>query len=72
MSQKTDLQDYFKSHDALTQEQAKAKLGIARLAARILDLEAIGMRFLRNWLYVPSRRKHPARVMQYIIVRGAA
>ena len=45
-TQLAELEKYFKRNSRLTAHQASVQLGIARLAARIPELEAMGYVFL--------------------------
>lgn len=69
MSQLDALKKYLKHRKTITQLEAFNALGICRLSERVRELEASGLKFLRNRVAVASRYGS-ARVTEYKLVTG--
>lgn len=67
-TQLAELEKYFRRNSRLTQHQATMQLGIARLAARIPELEAMGYVFLHKMIDAPTRYSR-AKVCQYVLLQ---
>ena len=65
MSQATDVFDYMVKHGSITQEEAKDKLGCARLASRICDLKNIQIPIYREMIPVQNRHGETCHVARY-------
>ena len=59
------LLNYFERHRDITADEAKYRLGIARLAARIEDLERMNHQFEVETVLVPTKYGRKARVARY-------
>lgn len=67
-TQLEELEKYFRRNSRLTAHQATMQLGIARLAARIPELEAMGYVFLHKMIDAPTRYSR-AKVCQYVLLQ---
>jgi len=67
-TQLAELEKYFRRNSRLTQHQAMMTLGIARLPARVMELEAMGYVFAHNMIDAPTRYTK-ARVCQYVLLQ---
>lgn len=67
-TQNEALLDYLRSSRTITQAEALANLGIARLAARIRDLKDSGANIYAERVVVPCRGGRTATVAKYHLV----
>lgn len=67
-TQLAELEKYFRRNSRLTAHQASVQLGIARLAARIPELESMGYVFLHQMIDAPTRYSR-AKVCQYVLLQ---
>lgn len=65
MSQKTDVLNYMRDNDVITQREADRDLGVSRLSARIYDIEKDGIPIFTRLVPVRNRRGEKRYVMQY-------
>lgn len=68
MTQLEELKKYFRRNSRLTAHQAQMQLGIARLAARIPELESMGYVFMHQMIDAPTRYSR-AKVCQYVLLQ---
>lgn len=60
---------WFKKRKSISPAQAMSKLGIYRLAARIMDLEAAGYKFMHIMVHKRDENGDPVKYMTYWLVR---
>lgn len=64
--------DYLREVGPLTQHEASARLGVARLGARVWDLKQRGHAIHTELVEAPSRYGGPARVARYSLQEESA
>jgi hypothetical protein len=62
--------DYIEKHGSITQREADAALGVARLASRICDLKRKGYVIVAKGEKVQNRRKEPCYIKRYSFGEG--
>ena len=67
LTQNQRILDYLDSHGSITQEEAREKLGVWRLASRICDLKQKGYEIDGKMETVQNRYGEKCRVKRYTI-----
>ena len=65
MSQREDILKYIREHGSITPLEAEYELGVMRLAARIMELEREGHKFVHMSIKFQTRHGKTGHYMSY-------
>lgn len=65
MTQNQMIKEYLDRHGSITPQEAMARLGVMRLAARIMEIDSSGYRITREMETGKNRYGDPVRYARY-------